>query len=48
MLVRQEKQKKIGTAVNAAGYANISACHRFVSPGALRESGHCPLQEGGT
>jgi hypothetical protein len=43
--------KKIGTEVNAACQENLSACHRFVSPGlrgALRESSHCPLQEGGT
>jgi hypothetical protein len=36
--------KKTGRAVNAA-------CHRYMSPGlrgALRESGHCQLQEEGT
>jgi len=44
----RETKKK---AVNAACQGNLSAWHRFVSPGlrgALRESGHCPLQEGGT
>jgi hypothetical protein len=35
--------------VNAACQGNLSACHRYTSPGlrgALRESGHCQLQEG--
>ena len=43
--------KKIGKAGNAACQGNLSACQRFISPGLggdLKESGHCPLQEGGT
>jgi hypothetical protein len=45
----RERERRGGTAVNAASQGNLSACNRFISPGlrgALRESRHCPLQEG--